>query len=480
MYVQYFHLAALPFENTPDPAFFFSGEQYRETLAVMLHCLNNRKGILALSGPIGVGKTTISQAVRRFVPDRTRIVNLIHPKVTTDELLSAIARAIDVTDLPFSHIEAVELVRDRLVQLNDDEDGRCLLVIDEAQLLGQDILEELRLLSNLETAKSKLLQVFLVGQPELMDILNRPNQAPLRQRIAMFKQLTPLSTKQVVAYIHHRLKAAGGSADLFTAEALGEIVEFSQGIPRVINQLCDGALINAFGRDQSLVGAIDVAETSKMLNLALPARKQPAPTDQPTRPEQATAPSADQGSERPDRRSVPPADFQRPSPQRPPDRDPAGQPAVPPRPAPEREARSAPPDRRTDRPEEPNYDPSDNRPAGAPPDPAEYSRPERGSGPESTDPSSRSDGPFRVQSFESRRRQPEPEPDEEEVEERRESGSTGLHLGWRLPIALLLISLAALGLTLGLYFSSQMSSGDLHPNSPQVREQPSGQPGANR
>lgn len=476
MYAQYFHLAALPFENTPDPAFFFSGEQYRETLAVMLHCLNNRKGILALSGPIGVGKTTISQAVRRFVPDRTRMVNLIHPKVTTDELLSAIARAIDVTDLPFSHIEAVELVRDRLVQINDEEDGRCLLIIDEAQLLSQDILEELRLLSNLETDKSKLLQVFLVGQPELMDILNRPSQAPLRQRIAMFKQLTPLSTKQVVAYIHHRLKAAGGSADLFTAEALGEIVEFSQGIPRVINQLCDGALINAFGRDQSLVGAIDVTETSKMLNLALPARNQPAARpDESTRPEQAPASSAGLAPERPDRLSVPPADFQRTSPQRPPDRNPTG-------PVAERAARSTPPDQGAERSEEPNFDPSDNRPAGAPPDPAESGGLDESPAQESTDRSSRSDGSFRVQSFESRRRQPEPEPesDEEEVEEARESGSTGLHLGWRLPIALLLISLAALGLTLGLYFSSQMSSGDLHSNPPQVREQPSGQSGVNR
>ena len=465
MYTQFFHLAALPFENTPDPAFFFSGEQYRETLAVMLHCLNNRKGILALSGPIGVGKTTISHAVRRFVPDKTRVINLIHPKVTADELISAVARAIDLTELPFSTIEAIEMVRDRLIEINDQEDGRCLLIIDEAQLLDRVILEDLRLLSNLETAKSKLLQVFLIGQPELMDILNRPDQEPLRQRIAMFKQLTPLNTKQVVAYIHHRLKAAGGSADIFTAEALGGIVELSRGIPRVINQLCDGSLINAFGRDQALVGAVDVIEAAKLLNL------NPTPGKQPLRPR----PSAETGKPAPPR-----PDLNDPAPQRLSDGEAADQPVASDRADRAEEGMTTPPDHSTDQPARIDSGPDPSRPApAAPPERTESDRPEAEPTPEFNARPSRPGGPPRVHSLESRRRRPEPEEMEEEAQKKQAAESSGLRLGWRLPIALFLLSLTALGVTLGLYFSSQMSSGeDVPPTTPQAREQPA-RPGLN-
>jgi len=259
LYRQHFHLEASPFEPTPDPAFFYLGPQYRETLAAMIHCVVSRKALMVISGPIGSGKTTLGRTLTRYLPEGTRLVSVLHPFDSQGELMIFIAHRLGISEPPESRLLLTQAVNDRLSQLVGSG-GRLLVIIDEAQLLSEDNLEEIRLLSNLETETVKLIQVILLGQPELVKHLNAPKAKALKQRMSAIKVLEPLDRNQTKGYIQHRMKVAGGDPTAFTEEALELIAASAGGIPRVINQICDAALLNAFAADQDRVETAAVEE----------------------------------------------------------------------------------------------------------------------------------------------------------------------------------------------------------------------------
>ncbi len=296
MYQEHFNLTDLPFENTPNPAFFYGGGQYRECLSAMLHYAANRRGIMGLSGPIGVGKTTLVHTLRRVLPDNTKVISLIHPESTPMELLTYVAQGLDLEAMPGSRLQAVEVVRNELVRL-DEAGGVCLLIVDEAQLLTTELMEQIRLLSNLETEIHKLIQIILVGQPELVKLLNQPELAAVRQRVSLMKVLSALSPEESLYYIAHRLARAGSGLELFSDQALKTVIGYSGGIPRIINQLCEGALVSAFGTESDMVEVSDVEEAAASLLLEGERMLTSSPVQEPAQslPEEALSYFAESG-----------------------------------------------------------------------------------------------------------------------------------------------------------------------------------------
>ncbi len=252
MYTNHFNLEVLPFESTPDPAFFYPGPQYRETLAAMIHCVASRKSLMVVSGPIGSGKTTLGRTLTRYLSEGTQLISILHPFSARGELISFVAQQVGLKGLTGSKLLQVEELNKRLIQLTN-QGKRILIIVDEAQLLSSEDMEEIRLLTNLETETTKLIQIILLGQPELIQHLQATEARPLRQRLSSVKILKPLERSQVINYVRHRLKVAGGDPELFGPEALEAVALASTGIPRLINQICDQALLNAFSGEAGLV-----------------------------------------------------------------------------------------------------------------------------------------------------------------------------------------------------------------------------------
>ena len=266
MYQQYFGFAGRPFENTPDPERFFMGKQYRETLAVLMHSVLSRKVLTVITGDIGLGKTTLGRTLLDKLPENTKRVEIIHPRGEPGELLGYVAKTMGVAPTGRSHFELVDALQDALRE-HAASGGRCVLVIDESQLLNDDHFEEIRLLTNLETNNLKLIQIILLGQLELLKKLQRPNMRPLRQRIAMIKKLQPISPHSTELYVKDRLESVGGSPELFPAETLSEVYRYSRGIPRLINQICDFALVYTFSDERDRVSAGDVRDAAADIGL---------------------------------------------------------------------------------------------------------------------------------------------------------------------------------------------------------------------
>lgn len=266
MYQQYFGFTGKPFENTPDPERFFMGKQYRESLAVLMHSVLSRKVLTVITGDIGLGKTTLGRTLLDKMPENTKRVEIIHPRGEPGELLGYVASAMGVDPAGRTHFELVDALQEALCEHAANE-GRCVLVIDESQLLTDEHFEEIRLLTNLETSNLKLIQIILLGQLELLKKLQWSNMRPLRQRIAMIKQLQPLSPQSTGLYVKDRLEGVGGDPELFLAEALSEVYRFSQGIPRLINQICDFALIYTYSSERDKVSAEDVREAAADIGL---------------------------------------------------------------------------------------------------------------------------------------------------------------------------------------------------------------------
>ncbi|MBN1153669.1 AAA family ATPase [candidate division KSB1 bacterium] len=254
MYTQLYGLKERPFNMTPDPRFIYYSASHRECLAQMIYGVNNRRGFVVVTGEVGTGKTTLIRTLLEKVNSKTRIAYLYHAILGVKSLFQSILRDFQI---PF---DSKENKTDLLYKLKDllfslyRNDENAVLIIDEAQTLKPHILEEIRLISNIETSDRKLIQILLVGQPEFAKILERNEVRPLKQRIALRFHITPLSMEETGAYINHRLRIAGYNRRiaLFTSEAIEEIYQFSQGIPRAINILCDNALIMGYtiGADQ--------------------------------------------------------------------------------------------------------------------------------------------------------------------------------------------------------------------------------------
>lgn len=250
MYESFFNLHTLPFECTPDPRFFFATEQHKEALAAIEYTIRMRKGIVMVTGTIGAGKTTVGRTMLQRCANQATIIPVVHGHSRGPELIKHILRTLKVqVRKGEDHAELLEHLERQL--LEHARIGKpVVLFIDEAQTLSDDALEELRLLSNFDTDQQRLLQLVMVGQPELRDRIRSDAMAPLRQRIVMAKQLLPLSIQETAAYILHRLRTASKNpqqiAVSFTGEAIEMIHAASQGTPRRINVLCDNGLLLAF------------------------------------------------------------------------------------------------------------------------------------------------------------------------------------------------------------------------------------------
>ena len=258
MYAPYFGLKREPFSIAPDPRFLFMSERHREALAHLLYGLQGGGGFVLLSGEIGAGKTTVCRCFLQQIPQRCNVAYIFNPKLSVTELLKSICEEFRIAVPGARHGPAS--VKDHLDPLNDFMlrahalGQTSVLVIDEAQNLSADVLEQLRLLTNLETSERKLLQIILIGQPELRSMLARPELEQLAQRVIARFHLEALSPAETSQYIAHRLAVAGlAGASPFDAGALQRIQRWSRGVPRRINLLCDRAMLGAYAHGQARI-----------------------------------------------------------------------------------------------------------------------------------------------------------------------------------------------------------------------------------
>jgi general secretion pathway protein A len=246
MYEQYYGFAESPFNITPDPRFLFFSEKHREAFNHLVFGIRERKGFIQITGEVGAGKTTLCRALLEELGDGYRTALILNPFMSRDQLLWTILRELGLDPDEYEGILRLSRLNDYLLdQVRHGHD--VVLLIDEAQDLSRDLLEQVRLLSNLETDQCKLLQIVLVGQPELRAMLDEPGLRQLRQRITVRYHLQPLSSWETEAYIQHRLRVAGAnSRPSFSRAALWWIHHYSRGVPRLVNAICDKALLAGY------------------------------------------------------------------------------------------------------------------------------------------------------------------------------------------------------------------------------------------
>ncbi|MGJ0489718.1 AAA family ATPase [Methylobacter sp.] len=269
MYQQYFHFNELPFSIAPDPHFMYMSARHQEGLAHLLYGINMGGGFVALTGEVGTGKTTLCRCLLQQLPVNIDIALILNPKLNAVELLATIC-----DELSIGYDKNQQTLKNFIDKINQylltayANGRRTVLLIDEAQNLSLEVLEQIRLLTNLETSKTKLLQIILVGQPELKQILNRKGLRQLNQRITARYHLLPLSLDETRAYIHHRLTVCNGDPGLFKERAVRKIYQFSSGIPRLINILCDRALLGAYATNAHTISP-DIITRAARETLAL-------------------------------------------------------------------------------------------------------------------------------------------------------------------------------------------------------------------
>ena len=253
MYLEHFNLTERPFSITPDPRFLYMSIRHREALAHLLYGLGDGGGFVQLTGEVGTGKTTICRCLLEQIPENVDLAVVLNPKVTAIELIATVCDELGIGyDASDMSIKSLTDVLNRYL-LDAYARGRhTVLIIDEAQNLSTDVLEQVRLLTNLETATQKLLQIILIGQPELRTLLAREDMRQLAQRVTARYHLEPISREETGAYIRHRLQICGSTQTVFNKRAVDKIQQLSDGIPRLINVLCDRSMLGAFveGRTQ--------------------------------------------------------------------------------------------------------------------------------------------------------------------------------------------------------------------------------------
>ncbi|REL36493.1 AAA family ATPase [Thalassotalea euphylliae] len=264
MYTSFFGLNDIPFSIAPNPDYLFLGDRHKEALSHLSYGLGDTGGFVLLTGEVGTGKTTISRRLLEQLPENTQVAFILNPTLSCLELLATICDELKVrykkTGTTLKYL--TDKIQQKLLS-NQAEGINTLLIIDEAQHLQPEVLEQLRLLTNLETNTKKLLQVVLIGQPELQQLLQRRDLRQLAQRITARYHLLPLTRKEVALYIKHRLTVADCHRQLFKPSAIALIHKISKGIPRLINLLCDRALATAYGNNDSVVNRKTVLTASE-------------------------------------------------------------------------------------------------------------------------------------------------------------------------------------------------------------------------
>jgi general secretion pathway protein A len=273
MYNTYFGFQEAPFSVTPDPRFLYSNLVYREAFATLRYGIEAKKGFIVITGEVGTGKTTLLRKLMRNLDTSVHSVFLFNTHLTFPELLQVILHDLGIAPRDASKVAMLQELNDYLIkQLNQAH--TVAMLIDEAQNLSDDALENLRLLSNLETDQEKLIQIVLMGQPELEVKLDQPGLRQLKQRVALRCRLAPIKNEEVAAYIDFRLRTAGYQGkELVHPDAVQQIGVFSKGIPRLINIICDNALLCAYARSQKIVSAEIIKEVARDIRVgtAVPA-----------------------------------------------------------------------------------------------------------------------------------------------------------------------------------------------------------------
>jgi general secretion pathway protein A len=255
MYLSFFGLIEKPFAITPDPRYLYLSARHAEALAHLLYGINEAGGFVQLTGEVGTGKTTIIRSLLAQTPKNAEIALILNPRMTAPEFLLTICEELGIgvpDDATDSRKDLVDILNHYLLRAHADG-RRIVLVVDEAQNLAPDVLEQVRLLTNLETNTQKLLQIILIGQPELRDLLARNELRQLAQRVTGRYHLHPLSAAETAAYVRHRLRVSGATSDIFSSMALSELFHLSGGVPRVINVVADRALLGAYTQDRHRV-----------------------------------------------------------------------------------------------------------------------------------------------------------------------------------------------------------------------------------
>lgn len=282
MYNDFFGLQKPPFNLTPDPAFLYLPSKHREALAGLTYAVLERKGFAVLTGDAGTGKTTLINSVLNRLPaERVESSIILNPTLTASEFLEIVMLDFDIPDVPASKAQRLWKLQEFLAQVHR-QNRYAVLVIDEAHKLSLEVLEEIRLLGNYENATEKFLQILLLGQPELDDLLNRRDLRQLKQRITLRLYIDPLTPSEAQQYIRVRwMKAGGKEAPPFSPDALATIIQWSQGIPRLINSLCDSALLMAYSDESPLVGVNYVQDVAANLGLVDSLPQVPGPPPVP-------------------------------------------------------------------------------------------------------------------------------------------------------------------------------------------------------
>jgi general secretion pathway protein A len=253
MYASFFGLNEKPFSITPDPRYLYLGRRHAEALAHLLYGITESGGFIQLTGEVGTGKTTVVRSLLEQLPAHAEVALVLNPRLSPDEFLLAICEELHI-EVPAGAGQkvVVDALNHRLLEAHA-AGRRVVLIVDEAQNLSTDVLEQIRLLTNLETAKQKLLQIILIGQPELRDVLARSDLRQLAQRITGRYHLEPLEADEMRAYLRHRLEVAGSRAEIFSAGAVRALHQSSGGIPRLVNVIADRALLGAWSQEESVV-----------------------------------------------------------------------------------------------------------------------------------------------------------------------------------------------------------------------------------
>jgi general secretion pathway protein A len=271
MYLNHYNLKTEPFKITTDPEFLWLGEKHKEALATLKYGILGNKGILLLTGDVGTGKTTLIHALLNSLGEDTLVATVPDPGLDKMDFFNYVASAFNMQKTFYSKGEFT-LYLSHFLKAANNENKKVVLIIDEAQRLNKDLLEEIRLLSNIELQNTKLINLFFVGQKEFNDIILLEENKALRQRISLRYHIEPLNLDETREYIKYRLGVAGSKNSIFNSDAVSEVYSFSKGYPRLINILCDYALLSGFVRDKKTVGRQIVKECAEELQIPEEAR----------------------------------------------------------------------------------------------------------------------------------------------------------------------------------------------------------------
>jgi len=263
MYKDFYKLNELPFNTTSDPDFFFPSSRHEEAFSHLIYGINSRRGIVVVTGEIGTGKTTLCRTMLNRLDKSVKTALILNPNFSDLQLLQMIINDLGISYVKKTKLDLVGAISLFLIE-ESAQGNNVVVIIDECQSLNVRQLEQIRLLSNLETEKEKLLQIVLVGQPELGEKLKNPALRQLTQRVSVHYHMLPLQKEEVAQYINHRLKVAKADLNLhFTPQAIESIYTVSQGTPRVINILCDRALLAGFVKNTFTIDHFIIQECAK-------------------------------------------------------------------------------------------------------------------------------------------------------------------------------------------------------------------------